>query len=165
MDPLWDPLGSKMAPKITLVAPKLCPKLNSSHTLLQYRKRAASRIAFGALLAPCWSIFDGFGMDCSRFFDVFWGHFRRCSAAFCLARFSQLLSKQTARTSRKLQKHAEHLQRTSKKLARNAKNLRRPSKNPPNRSQKHKRHIACFDATAPATNAELQNRGRRCSRR
>ena len=58
------------------------------------------------------------------------------------------------RTSKKL---AENLQRTSKKLARNARNLQRTSKNPPNQTQNHRRHIACFDATA--TNAELQNQG------
>ena len=58
------------------------------------------------------------------------------------------------RTCKKLAK-----KRTSKKLtenlklARKAKALQRPSKKPPNKSQNHKRHIACFDVTAPATNA------------
>ena len=143
---------------------------------------------FAVLKPTCFQDRFGSAPGChvGRFWMEFWWksdefrhHFSRFPAAISRAFFSQLLSKQTARTSRNLQKYTEHLQRTckkllkmrtskklaenlqrtSKKLARKAKTLQRTSKNPPNKSQNHKRQIACFDATATATNAELQNEG------
>jgi hypothetical protein len=64
-------------------------------------------------------------------------------------------SKEVAENFRRTSENLQEMQRTYRELARNL---------PKTKSQKHERRIAFFDATAAATHAEQQNRGRRYSR-
>ena len=68
LDPLWDPLGPKMAPKIGQVAPKWPPKNSPAEilepTCFQDRIRNAPGHHFGRL-------WDGFSM----IFNAIWYHF------------------------------------------------------------------------------------------
>ena len=136
--------------------------LRSWNKLVPETPPEAPLVTFWRIFAPSRSHFEGFSMTLGiASYIKFWYSPKSPdtrNTAELLQRSLRETSKEENKqeTCRELARTLQEMQRTFRALAR---------KLPKTESQIHKRRIAFFDAIATATNAELQNRGRRYSRR